>query len=50
VARPLAPLAPCGWPIIDLVDDPGRRVAWSPNTRFTHATSMASFSWVDVPW
>src|SRR5215207_7475765 len=24
VARPLAPLAPCGCPIIDLVDEPGR--------------------------
>ncbi len=50
VARPLAPLAPCGWPIIDLVDDPGSRPAWLPKTRFTQATSMASFSCVEVPW
>ena len=35
VTRPPAPLAPCGWPIIDLVDDPGSRSAWLPKTRFT---------------
>src|SRR5713226_1570287 len=29
VTIPAAPLAPCGWPIIDLTDDPARRSAWS---------------------
>ena len=29
---PQAPLAPCGWPTIDLVDDPGSRAARSPNS------------------
>ena len=28
---PAAPLAPCGWPIIDLVDEPGTRSASAPN-------------------
>ena len=49
-ATPAAPLAPCGWPIIDLVDDPGTRSAWRPKTRRTQRDSIASFSCVDVPW
>ena len=48
-AMPAAPLAPCGWPIIDLIDEPGTRSACGPNTRRTHRDSIASFSWVDVP-
>src|SRR5207248_10445639 len=32
VTMPAAPLAPCGWPIIDFTDDPGTRSARSPNT------------------
>ena len=46
---PAAPLAPCGWPIIDLVDEPGTRSAWAPKTRRTDRDSTASFSCVDVP-
>ena len=46
---PAAPLAPCGWPIIDLVEDPGTRSARAPNTRRVHCDSMASFNCVDVP-
>ena len=49
VTTPAAPLAPCGWPIIDLVDDPGTRSAEGPNTRLTHRDSIASFSTVEVP-
>ena len=49
-ATPAAPLAPCGWPIIDF----GRRtrdlVGVPPNTRRTQRDSMASFNCVEVPW
>ena len=35
---------PAGWPIIDLVDDPGTRSARAPNRRRTQRASTASFS------
>src|SRR5262245_8004022 len=50
VTTPAAPLAPCGWPIIDLTDEPARRSASGPNTFRTQRDSTASFSCVDVPW
>ena len=46
---PAAPLAPCGWPIIDLVDEPGMRSASAPNAARVQRDSIASFSCVDVP-
>src|SRR5512134_267714 len=46
---PAAPLAPCGWPIIDLVEDPGIFSASAPNARRVHRDSMASLRTVDVP-
>ena len=46
---PAEPLAPCGWPIIDLVDDPGMRSASAPNASRVQRDSIASFSCVDVP-
>src|SRR5262249_53592248 len=49
VTMPAAPLAPCGWPIIDLVDDPGTRSARAPNSSRTHRDSTASFNTVEVP-
>ena len=50
VTTPAAPLAPCGCPIIDLVDEPGRRSASAPKARRVQRASTASFSSVDVPW
>ena len=47
---PAAPLAPCGWPIIDFVDEPGTRSASVPSTRRVQRDSIASFNCVDVPW
>jgi hypothetical protein len=29
---PAAPLAPCGWPIIDFTDEPARRSVCAPNS------------------
>src|SRR3954452_19171196 len=49
VTIPEAPLAPCGWPIIDFVYEPGTRCARAPNSCRTHRDSTASFSAVDVP-
>src|SRR6266851_1499611 len=50
VTIPAAPLAPCGWPIIDLVDEPGTASAPPPNSRRTQRDSTASLRTVDVPW
>src|SRR6266545_371227 len=49
VTIPAAPLAPCGWPIIDFVDEPGNASARAPNRRRTHRDSTASLRTVDVP-
>ena len=49
VTTPAAPLAPCGWPIIDLVDDPGTRSASAPRAARVQRDSIASFSCVEVP-
>ena len=49
VTMPAAPLAPCGWPIIDFTDEPGRSSARAPNTCRTHRDSTASLRIVDVP-
>ena len=39
VTTPAAPLAPCGWPIIDLVDEPGKPIG----VRAEHAAHAARF-------
>ena len=49
VTIPAAPLAPCGCPIIDLVDDPGTRSASAPRSVRTQRDSVASLRTVDVP-
>src|SRR5438477_9886520 len=49
VTTPAAPLAPCGWPIMDFTDDPGTRSARSPKTSRTHRDSTASLMMVEVP-
>jgi hypothetical protein len=49
-AKPAAPQAPCGWPIIDFVELIGMRAASaSPKKRFSAAVSMRSFISVLVP-
>ena len=51
VTMPAAPLAPCGWPIIDLVDEPGTAIGDARRTACrTHRDSTASFNTVEVPW
>ncbi len=50
VTIPAAPLAPWGWPIIDLTDEPASRSAWpAEHLRARDRDSTASFSTVDVP-
>src|SRR5688500_19575265 len=46
VTIPEAPLAPCGWPFIDLVEEPGTASARVPSRRRTHCDSTASLSTV----
>src|SRR5215203_937859 len=46
---PADPLAPCGCPIIDLVDEPGTRSARAPNASRVQRDSIASFNCVEVP-
>ena len=40
VTTPAAPLAPCGWPIIDFVEEPGIWSASEPNTGAPTATRL----------
>jgi hypothetical protein len=42
--------APSRCPIIDLVEEIARRLAWSPKTRLMARVSMASLYGVEVPW
>ena len=49
-ARPAAPQAPWGWPIIDLVELIGIAAARGPKHFFSAAVSIRSFSSVLVPW
>ncbi len=49
-ARPAAPHAPWGWPIMDLIEEPGSLAAAGPNAIFTARVSTRSFSAVEVPW
>src|SRR5437899_2261107 len=44
VTMPAAPLAPCGCPIMDLIDEPGTLSAADPNSWRTQRASTASFN------
>ena len=47
----IAPAAPSMWPVMDLVDETGTRLAASsPRASLMAAVSAASLSGVEVPW